>query len=126
MAFVPFEELRPRIGVALAAEVFERIRRGNAAYLGADTVTPAASQSFEKTAAKRVPDARRIHDAMWWHRRHVGRLMPLEYRAAVLSPRHDERSTLRQNRRLIQAGLLPNQFELVVVADHDGGRGHPI
>src|SRR4029079_17767501 len=122
MMFVPLEEFRPRVCVALPAEMLECVGRSHAADLGANAVAGAERHAFQKPSAECIADARRIDYPVGWNRRDIRRLMPLEYGTAVLAARDHERPAPREYRGFVEAGFLPNQFELVVVAHDDRRR----
>ena len=60
---VAVAELLPRVGVALPAEMLERVGRGHTAEPAADFEVGAGRQPLEEPAAERVADAGRIDDA---------------------------------------------------------------
>src|SRR5712691_1896792 len=130
MLRVPIAKLLHRVGVALAAEMFERVGRRDGAELRALLERFAESHPLHQPSAERIADTRRIDDPM----RHDGpdvstsesripspgsRL--LIDRAAVFAAGDQQRRGQAQHAILSKAGLLANELELVVVRD-DGPR----
>ena len=77
-------------------------------------------QALHEAAAEGVADAGRIDDPVRRHRRHVDARRPgVMHRAAVLAARDDQqRRPAASTSSSLMPGLLPDQLELVVVADH--------
>ena len=95
MRLVTLAELRPRIGVALTAQVLERVGRGDGAEPRTDDVVRAMRHALHEAATKCVTDAGRIDDAVRWNRRYVEGAILLVDGATVLAARDDERSRPR-------------------------------
>ena len=106
MRLVAPEKLRPREGVALAAEVLERIGRGDAADLRTHAVTGASRHALEETAAERVANSRRVHDPVRRNGGHRGCAAALQNGTAMFAARDDERSTMGENPLFVQSRFL--------------------
>src|SRR5690349_16613953 len=115
MLFVARSKFLPRVCVALAAEMLERERRGDAAELRAHLIVGAAREALHESAAIRVAHARRIDDLARRHRRHVHARVAADDGRPVLASRDDEDFRLIENLALAPPGFLPQQLELVVV-----------
>ena len=64
MLGVPIAELFHRVRVALAAEMFERVGRGNRPHLRRFLERLAERQSLHQSTAERIANARGVDDAM--------------------------------------------------------------
>ena len=78
MLFVPFEELQPRIGMALSTKVLEGVGCRDTPELRTDAVARTARQALQKSATKRVADAGRVDNFVRRNGRNlgVGRVRP--------------------------------------------------
>src|SRR3954470_23488601 len=124
MLLEALQKLRPCIGMTLSTEMLQRVCGGDAANLGTDTVARAARQALQESAAKRIANTSGIDKSMRRDRRHVSRRVPFDDRATLLAARHHERPAPLQDRVLVHAGLLANQFKFVIVRDDDYGARH--
>src|SRR5262249_23357974 len=126
MALVPLAEFLPRVGMALPAEMLERIGRRDAAHPCADRVLGALGHALQEPSPERIADTGGIDDPVRRHGRHAARAVGPDDRAAALAARDDERPAFLEDRPLVEPGLLPDQLELVVVADDQGGAGEAV
>src|SRR5690606_37915048 len=93
---------------------------------GAHLVVGPRGHALEEPAAEGVPYACRIDDARWGHRGDVGPPFGFHDCAASFTSSDDERLRMAEHAHLVQACLLANQLELVVVADDHGGAHKPV
>ena len=82
-------ELLPREGVVGAAEVFERVRRSDAAELRAYFQVRAHRESLHQTRPERITNPGWILDAMRFHRRNIDLTAGGQDRASVFALGHD-------------------------------------
>src|SRR5205823_4328583 len=125
MLFVPAAEFRPRVRVAQAAQMLERVRGGDAADARADVERQAHGHPLHQTAAVRIADARRIDDAPRRDRRHVVAPLARDDGGSLLAARDDERARFGEDAALVEPGLLTQQLELVIVDDDERRARHP-
>src|SRR2546421_699899 len=109
--------------MAQAAQMLERIRGRDASQLRRRLVREADGEALEQAAAIRVADARRVDNAMRRDGGDIDLAALSDDRGSVLAARDDQRFRDRQQFGLPEAGLLPQQLELVVVDDDDRRAG---
>src|SRR5690606_16480726 len=110
-------ELVEGVRVRQSAEMFERVGGRHAANAAGSLPVEPQTHALEQTAAIRVANARGIRFAHGRHGRHVRVAARRENRRPLFALRHDERFGAGDDIGFGQAGLLPDQLELVVVAD---------
>src|SRR5882672_11030187 len=107
MLLVPLPELVPRVRVALAAEMLERVGGGDAADTRAYLEGQPERHPFHQSPAVGVADTGRIDNPMRCDRRHIdattGRGVD---RRSLFPSRNEERPRLHQDVGLPQSGLL--------------------
>src|SRR5262245_6398617 len=121
LALVADAEFIPRISVALPAEMLEGIGGRHAADAGTHVVRQSERQSLHQPAAECIADAGWIDDAPRSHGRYVGAAVLRDDGGAVFATGHDQRVAALEDFGLAEIRLLPEQLELVIVADHDAG-----
>src|SRR3954454_1615151 len=89
---VALSEFIPPVGVALAAEVFQRVSRGNAAEAAARFEIRADRQPLEQTTPKRIAHTGWIHESVGRDCRHRPLPLPILDRTPLLPPSDDERA----------------------------------
>ena len=82
-------------------------------------VARARREALHQTAAERVADAGRVDDPVWRHGPHVNTVAVLIDRTSFFASRDDQGLRLLQHVAFTHAGLLPQQFEFIVVGNHD-------
>ena len=116
-------ELTERVRVTQAAEVFERVGRGDAAELRRDMRRAARARglsSGRRETRRRRRSDRRSAAARRRPRRPAA--VTSQDRRAVLAPRDDQRLRLRRGSSARPGRSSAQQLELVVVADDDRAR----
>src|ERR671920_358256 len=72
MRFVSLKELLPGVGVAHAAQMFERVRRRDAPHARTHRIAGASGEPLQEPAAERVAHTRRVDDSVRRHRGNIG------------------------------------------------------
>src|SRR5689334_24512651 len=111
MLLVALLELVPGVGVALAADVLERVGSRDAADARTDVVREAERHALDEAGAIRVADAGRVDEPMRRHRRDVGApAVRSRHRRSMLAARDDERFHLTEKLPFAHRGFLAQQL----------------
>src|SRR5215203_4180550 len=112
--------------MALATEVFQRVGCSDTTELCADQVGCPVVDTLHEPRPECVSNPSGIDNGV---RRHGGDFRgsrPFDYGAAVFSFGNHEHAGAAEHTGLVQARLLTDQFELVVVAHHYRGTLDPL